>query len=76
MFSGPLATKKEEEKCSYLLIQCGEKGRDIANTWSDITDEDQKKLKTYVRDLQIMWNLNAIQYFPATPRNVFLEHLK
>ena len=26
MFSGPLAAKKEEEKCSYLLIWCGEKG--------------------------------------------------
>ena len=39
MLSGPLATKKEEEKCSYLLIWCGEKGREIANTWSDATDE-------------------------------------
>ena len=47
MFSGPLAAKKEEEKCSYLLIWCGEKGRDIANTWSDVTDDDKKKLKTY-----------------------------
>ena len=47
MFSGPLATKKEEEKCSYLLIWCGKKGRDIANTWRDVTDEDEKKLKTY-----------------------------
>ena len=32
MFSGPLAATKEEEKCSYLLVWCGEKGRDIANT--------------------------------------------
>ena len=47
MFSGPLAARKEEEKCSYLLIWCGEKGRDIANTWSDVTDDDKKKLKTY-----------------------------
>ena len=47
MFSGPLAVKKEEEKCNYLLIWCDEKGQDIANTWSDITDEDKKKLKTY-----------------------------
>jgi len=47
MFSGPLAAKKEEEKCSYLLIWCGEKGRDIANTSSNVTDEDKKKLKTY-----------------------------
>ena len=47
MFSGPLAAKKEEEKCSYLLIWCGEKGRDIANTWSNVTEEDKKQLKTY-----------------------------
>ena len=25
MFSGPLAAKKEEEKCTYLLILCDEK---------------------------------------------------
>ena len=69
MFSGPLAAKKEEEKCSYLLIWCGEKGRDIANTWSDVSDDDKKKLNTLIRilrDLRIMWNRNAIQYFPAT----------
>ena len=47
MFSGPLVAKKEEEKCSYLLIWCGEKGRDIANTWIDVTEDDNKKLKTY-----------------------------
>jgi len=39
MFSGPLAAKKEEEKCSYLLIWCGKKGQDIANTWSDVTEK-------------------------------------
>ena len=33
MFSGPLATKKEEEKCSYLLIRWVEQGRDITNIW-------------------------------------------
>ena len=33
MFSGPLATKKEEEKCSYLLIWWVEQGRDITNIW-------------------------------------------
>ena len=47
MFSGPLAAKKEEEKYSYLLIWCGEKGRDIPNTWSDVTNDDKKKLKPY-----------------------------
>ena len=47
MFSGLLATKKEEEKCSYLLIWCGEKGRHIVSTWSNVTDGDRKKLQTY-----------------------------
>ena len=32
---------------SYLLIWVGQKGRDIYNTWTDITDEDKSKLKTY-----------------------------
>ena len=51
MFSGPLAVKKEEEKCTYLLIWCGEKGRDISNTWSDVTEDDKKKLKPYFERL-------------------------
>ena len=46
-FSGPLFRKKEDEKCSYLLIWCGEKGQDIVNTWSRISEEDKKKLTTY-----------------------------
>ena len=47
MFGGPLSVKKEEEKCSYLLIWCGEKGRDIVSTWSDVSNDDKKKLATY-----------------------------
>ena len=47
MFSGPLKSRQEAEKCSYLLIWVGQKGRDIYNTWADITDEDKSKLKTY-----------------------------
>ena len=47
MFSGPLKSRQEAEKCSYLLIWVGQKGRDIYNTWTDITDEDKSKLKTY-----------------------------
>ena len=38
MFSGPLREKGEQDKCSYLLLWVGEKGRDIYNA---------KKLKTY-----------------------------
>ena len=47
MFSGSLSAKKEEEKCSYLLIWCGEKGRDIVSTWSEVSNDDKKKLATY-----------------------------
>ena len=63
MFSGPLAAKKEEEKCSYLLIWCDEKGRDIANTWIDVTDVTvtiKRSSRRISRDLRIMWNRNAI----------------
>ena len=34
MFSGPLKSRQEAEKCSYLLIWVGQKGRDIYNTWT------------------------------------------
>ena len=45
-FGGPLKKKSEEEKCNYLMIWVGEKGRDVFNTWT-IPDEDRGKLKTY-----------------------------
>ncbi|KAL6455152.1 hypothetical protein MHYP_G00364050 [Metynnis hypsauchen] len=46
MFSGPLASKKEEERCSYLLLWVGEKGRDVFNTWT-LTADERKLLTTY-----------------------------
>lgn len=46
IFSGPLREKREQDKCSYLLLWIGEKGRDIFNTWT-LTDEDATKLQTY-----------------------------
>ena len=46
MFSGPLSSKKEEERCSYLLLWIGEKGRDIFNTWT-LTVDEAKLLKSY-----------------------------
>lgn len=46
MFSGPLKGKTEEEKCSYLLLWIGEKGRDVYNTWT-LGADDAKKLSTY-----------------------------
>ena len=46
MFSGPLSAKEEEEKCSYLLLWIGEKGRDVYNTWT-LTADERKVLQTY-----------------------------
>ncbi|XP_056880704.1 uncharacterized protein LOC130521067 isoform X1 [Takifugu flavidus] len=46
MFSGPFKEKSEEEKCSYLLLWIGDKGRDVYNTWT-LTEEERKVLKTY-----------------------------
>lgn len=46
MFKGPLRARNEEEKCSYLLLWVGEKGRDVYHTWT-LTADDAKKLKTY-----------------------------
>ncbi|MES9883587.1 MAG: RNase H-like domain-containing protein [Sedimenticola sp.] len=47
IFSGPLKSKSEEEQVSYLLLWVGDKGRDIHSTWTDITADDRKLLKTY-----------------------------
>ena len=49
MFSGPLKEKGEPEKVSYLLIWVGEKGRDIYNTFDDITDQNRNLLATYYK---------------------------
>jgi hypothetical protein len=45
-FGGPLKGKSEEQRCNYLMIWVGEKGRDVYNTWN-LTGEESKKLNTY-----------------------------
>ena len=47
VFSGPLKAKTEVEKCSYLMIWVGEKGRNIYSTWSDFSADDKKELSKY-----------------------------
>ena len=42
----PAKLKPEEDKCSYLLIWVGKKGRDVYNTWT-LGGEERKKLKTF-----------------------------
>ena len=46
MFKGPLRAKNEEERCCYLMLWVGEKGRRIFSTW-DMTDAQQKVLQEY-----------------------------
>ena len=46
MFKGPFKKRTEEEKCSYLLLWVGEKGRDIYYTWI-LTEAEAKVLKSY-----------------------------
>jgi hypothetical protein len=46
MFGGPLHSKSEEQKCNYLMIWIGEKGRDIYQTWI-LAEGEEKKLNTY-----------------------------
>ena len=45
-FGGPLKGKTEEQRCNYLMIWVGDKGRDIYNTWT-LADKAKKKLQTY-----------------------------
>ena len=43
MFGGPLKEKSEAEKCNYLMIWVGDKGRKVQSTWN-MTQDDAKKL--------------------------------
>ena len=43
MFGGPLEKKNEEQKCNYLMLWVGDKGRQIYSTWN-LTDEQAKTL--------------------------------
>ena len=46
MFRGPLREKNEEEKCCYLMLWVGEKGRKVFSTWN-MTDAEQKVRQNY-----------------------------
>lgn len=46
MFGGPLKGKSEEEKCNYLMIWSGEKGRNIYSTWN-LTADQKKQLSVH-----------------------------
>ena len=46
MFDGPLKKKDEEEKCAYLMLWVGEKGRSLFQTWK-LSADQRKKLDNY-----------------------------
>ena len=45
MFNGPLKEKEEEDKCAYLMMWVGERGREVYSTW-DRSAHDKKTLAT------------------------------
>ncbi|CAC5425304.1 unnamed protein product [Mytilus coruscus] len=51
MFQGPLKKKQGDEKCAYLMIWVGEKGRNVYSTL-DMSAEDQKKLDKYYENFE------------------------
>ena len=46
LFDGPLKKKDEEEKCAYLMLWVGEKGRSLFQTWK-LSADQKKKLDNY-----------------------------
>jgi hypothetical protein len=49
VFSGPVKTRTEEQKCAFLMIWVGDKGRNIYSTWDDFSDDDKKVLDIYYK---------------------------
>ena len=51
VFNGPLKKKTEEEKCAYLMIWVGEKGRRIYQTWT-MSEEEKKQIDKYTENFE------------------------
>lgn len=66
MFSGPFKKKGGDEKCSYLLLWVGDKGRDIYNMWT-LMEVERKVLKSY-------YDLFEAYVMPKT--NIIFAHYK
>ncbi|CAG2216619.1 unnamed protein product [Mytilus edulis] len=64
MFQGPLKKKQGDEKCAYLMIWVGEKGRNVYSTW-DMTAEDQKKLEKYYENFEAYVKPKSNQVFSS-----------
>ncbi|CAC5365290.1 unnamed protein product [Mytilus coruscus] len=64
MFQGPLKKKQGDEKCAYLMIWVGEKGRNVYSTW-DMSAEDQKKLDKYYENFEAYVKPKSNQVFSS-----------
>ena len=51
-FGWPLKGKSGEQRCNYLMIWVGEKGRDVYNTWN-LSSEESKKLTIYYEKFEV-----------------------
>ena len=51
MFDGPLKKKDEEEKCAFLMLWVGEKGRNLFQTWN-LSAAQKKKLDNYYNSFE------------------------
>ena len=64
-FGGPLKRKSEEEKCNYLVILVGDKGRDKYNTWELTADEAITNSRRITQDLKPMWSPDRTRCLPG-----------
>ncbi|CAC5373014.1 unnamed protein product [Mytilus coruscus] len=64
MFQGPLKKKQGDEKCTYLMIWVGEKGRNVYSAW-DMSAEDQKKFDKYYENFEAYVKLKSNQVFSS-----------
>ena len=52
IFDGPLKKKDEEEKCAFLMLWVGEKGRRLFQT-GNLTADQKKLLASYYKEFEI-----------------------
>ena len=69
MFEGPLKAKSEAEKCAYLMIWIGNKGREVYGTWT-LTDDEQKSLETLFKKFEDYVKPNQTKFSTDTSFSV------
>lgn len=63
-FQGPLKKKEADEKCAYLMIWVGEKGRNVFSTWN-MSAVVQKKLEKYYEKFEAYVKPKSNQVFSS-----------